>query len=211
MLTENARLIAREIQREGITARIETVNTIEAWLGSLPGHPVPNVRRPLIHTANLADVLPLAGVWTGREENPCPFYPQPAPPLLYAATAGATPFRVNLHVGDVGHTLVFGPTGAGKSTLLCTVAVQALRYRGVTICAFDKGRSMWAVTNACGGRHYDIVAEGSGPAFCPLAVLDSEADLAWAEDWIASCFELQAARPPSPGEREAIHRTAWFA
>jgi hypothetical protein len=41
---------------------------------------------------------------------------------------------------------------------------------------------MWAVTNACGGRHYDIVAEGSGPAFCPLAVLDSEADLAWAED-----------------------------
>jgi type IV secretion system protein TrbE len=62
MLTENARLIAREIQREGITARIETVNTIEAWLGSLPGHPVPNVRRPLIHTANLADVLPLAGV-----------------------------------------------------------------------------------------------------------------------------------------------------
>ena len=205
-LTENARLIAREIQREGFTARIETVNTIEAWLGSLPGHPVPNVRRPLIHTANLADMLPLAGVWTGREENPCPFYPQPAPPLLYAATAGATPFRVNLHVGDVGHTLVFGPTGAGKSTLLCTVALQALRYRGVTICAFDKGRSMWAVTNACGGRHYDIVAEGSGPAFCPLAVLDSEADLAWAEDWIASCFELQAGRLPSPGEREAIHR-----
>jgi type IV secretory pathway VirB4 component len=181
-LTENARLIAREIQREGFTARIETVNTIEAWLGSLPGHPVPNVRRPLIHTANLADMLPLAGVWTGREENPCPFYPQPAPPLLCAATAGATPFRVNLHVGDVGHTLVFGPTGAGKSTLLCTVALQALRYRDVTICAFDKGRSMWAVTNACGGRHYDIVAEGSGPAFCPLAVLDSEADLAWAED-----------------------------
>jgi type IV secretion system protein VirB4 len=151
-LTENARLITREIQREGFTARIETVNTMEAWLGSLLGHPVPNVRRPLIHTANLADMLPLAGVWTGREENPCPFYPQPAPPLLYAATAGATPFRMNLHVRDVGHTLVFGPTGAGKSTLLCTVALQALRYRGVTICAFDKGgacaRSQMPVTAA---------------------------------------------------------------
>ncbi|HEX4617048.1 MAG TPA: transporter, partial [Stellaceae bacterium] len=132
-LTENARLIIREIQREGFSARLETVNTMEAWLGSLPGHPVPNVRRPLVHTANLADMLPLAGVWTGREENPCPFYPPPSPPLLYAATAGATPFRVNLHVSDVGHTLVFGPTGAGKSTLLCTVALQALRYRDATI------------------------------------------------------------------------------
>jgi type IV secretion system protein VirB4 len=48
---------------------------MEAWLGSLPGHPVPNVRRPLIHTANLADLLPLSGVWTGNEENPCPYYP----------------------------------------------------------------------------------------------------------------------------------------
>ena len=29
-----------------------------------------------------------------------------------------TPFRLDLHVGDVGHTLVVGPTGAGKSVLL---------------------------------------------------------------------------------------------
>jgi type IV secretion system protein VirB4 len=205
-LAESARLIVREIQREGFTARIETVNTMEAWLGSLPGHAIPNVRRPLIHTGNLADLLPLAGVWTGREENPCPFYPSGSPPLLYAATTGATPLRVNLHVGDVAHTLMFGPTGAGKSTLLCTVALQALRYAGVTICAFDKGRSMWATVNACGGQHYDVASDGVGPSFCPLAVLDSEADVAWAEDWIATCFELQTGRSPAPGEREAIHR-----
>jgi len=205
-LAESARLIVREIQREGFTARIETVNTMEAWLGSLPGHAIPNVRRPLIHTGNLADLLPLAGVWTGREENPCPFYPSGSPPLLHAATTGATPLRVSLHFGDVAHTLMFGPTGAGKSTLLCTVALQALRYADVTICAFDKGRSMWATVNACGGQHYDVASDGVGPSFCPLAVLDSEADVAWAEDWIATCFELQTGRPPAPGERETIHR-----
>ena len=205
-LTESARLIVREIQREGFTARTETVNTMEAWLGSLPGHANPNVRRPLIHTGNLADLLPLAGVWTGREEHPCPFYPPGSPPLMHAATTGATPLRVNLHVGDVGHTLIFGPTGAGKSTLLCTIALQALRYAGVTICAFDKGRSMWATVTACGGRHYDVASDGDGPSFCPLAVLESDADTAWAEDWIATCFELQTGRPPAPGEREAIHR-----
>src|SRR6185437_15280949 len=103
-LIENARLVVREIMREGFSTRIETVNTMEAWLGSLPGHPVPNVRRPMIHTANLADLLPLGGVWTGREENPCPFYPAGSPPLMHGATSGATPFRVNLHVGDVAHT-----------------------------------------------------------------------------------------------------------
>ena len=148
-LIETARLVVREIMREGFSARIETVNTMEAWLGSLPGHTVPNVRRPMIHTGNLADLLPLAGVWTGHDANPCPFYPAGSPPLMHGATAGATPFRINLHVGDVGHTVVFGPTGAGKSVLLCTIALQALRYPGVTICAFDKGRSMWATVNAC--------------------------------------------------------------
>jgi type IV secretion system protein VirB4 len=205
-LIENARLVVREIMREGFSARVETVNTMEAWLGSLPGHTVPNVRRPMIHTGNLADLLPLAGVWTGREENPCPFYPAGSPPLMHAATSGATPLRVSLHVGDVGHSLIFGPTGAGKSVLLCTVALQARRYPGVTICAFDKGRSMWATVRACGGRHYDVASDGGGPAFCPLAAIETEADLAWAEDWIATCFELQAGRPPVPHEREAIHR-----
>ena len=65
---------------------------------------------------------------------------------------------------------------------------------------------MWATVNACGGRHYDVASDGNSPSFCPLAVLDSETDVAWAEDWIATCFELQSGLPPSPSEREAIHR-----
>ncbi|MFN6986834.1 MAG: heme ABC exporter ATP-binding protein CcmA [Rhizobium oryzihabitans] len=52
---------------------------------------------------------------------PCPFYPPNSPPLMQVAS-GSTPFRLNLHVDDVGHTLIFGPTGSGKSTLLRTVA-----------------------------------------------------------------------------------------
>jgi type IV secretion/conjugal transfer VirB4 family ATPase len=204
-LIENARLVVREIQREGFSARIETVNALEAWLGALPGHTVPNIRRPLIHTANLADLLPLAGVWTGSETAPCPFYPAGAPALLHAATHGATPFRLNLHVGDVGHTLILGPTGAGKSVLLATIALQALRYPGMTVCAFDKGRSMWTTVRACGGRHYDIGADGS-LTFAPLAVLDTDADAAWAEDWIAGCCEARTGQRPSPQQADAIHR-----
>ncbi|MDR3740812.1 MAG: conjugal transfer protein TrbE [Terracidiphilus sp.] len=206
VVEENARSIARAIAREGFAARVETLNTMEAWLGTLPGQLRPNVRRPLIHTLNLADLLPLASVWPGLEHNPCPFYPPDSPPVLYAATIGSTPFRLNLHVGDLGHTLVFGPTGAGKSVLLATVAAQFRRYPGATICSFDKGRSMLALVKACGGRHYDIGADRKSPAFCPLSVLDTTADLAWSEDWIATCYELQVQRQPTPRQKEEIHR-----
>ena len=205
-LLETARLVLREILREGFAARVETINTMEAWLGSLPGHPVPNVRRPLIHTDNLADLLPLASVWTGRDTCPCPYYPKGSPPLVHAATVGGTPFRLNLHQGDVGHTLVFGPTGAGKTTLLCIMALQALRYEGMRIWSFDYKRGMLATSKAVGGQHYDIAGEHGGPSFCPLSALDTESDLAWAEDWIVACFELQTRRAPQPGERDAIHR-----
>ena len=205
-LVENARMVVREIRREGFSARAETVNTMEAFLGSLPGHPIPNIRRPLLHTLSLADMLPLASVWAGRENNPCPFYPSDAPPLLHASTHGATPFRLNLHVGDVGHTLIFGPTGAGKSTLLGTIAAQFRRYAGGRITAFDKGRSMMPLVLAAGGKHYDLAGDSGSPGLCPLAFLETENDVAWADDWLATLFELQTERAPSPRQREAIHR-----
>lgn len=205
-LAENARMVVREIRREGFSARVETVNTMEAFLGSLPGHPIPNIRRPLIHTLSLADMLPLASVWAGRDANPCPFYPSDAPPLLHAATQGATPFRLNLHVGDVGHTLIFGPTGAGKSTLLGTIAAQFRRYSNARITAFDKGRSMMPLVLAAGGKHYDLAGDSGSPGLCPLAFLATENDVAWADDWLATLFELQTGHPPSPRQREAIHQ-----
>ena len=49
--------------------------------------------------------------------NPCPLYPPDSPPLCHCVTSGSSPFRLNLHVRDVGHTMMFGPTGAGKSFL----------------------------------------------------------------------------------------------
>jgi type IV secretion system protein VirB4 len=205
-LTDQARLIARQIRALGFACRVESVNTMEAWLGTLPGHAHPNIRRPLIHSLNLADLLPLSAKWPGRAHNPCPLYPPNAPPLMHAATTGATPFRLNLHVGDVGHTLIFGPTGAGKSVLLAMIAAQFRRYQHAKITVFDKGRSLFALTTACGGRHYDLGSDEGSPGLCPLAELDTDADLAWAGEWIAVCYELQTDQHPAPRQRREIHR-----
>ena len=54
------------IEAEAFSARIETINNLEAFMGSLPGHGVENVRRPLINTMNLADLLPTSSIWNGR-------------------------------------------------------------------------------------------------------------------------------------------------
>jgi type IV secretion system protein VirB4 len=204
-LNENARFIMREIQRIGFACRIESINTVEAWLGSLPGHSHPNVRRSLIHTVNLADLTPHSVLWAGSANCPCPFFPSHSPALMMAASTGATPFRLNLHVGDVGHTLIFGPTGSGKSTLLAMIMAQFRRYPNASIFAFDKGHSLWALAQAVGGRHYDI-GSSETPHFAPLSILESQADIAWAEEWLAICYQLQTGNAPSPRQREAIHK-----
>jgi type IV secretion system protein VirB4 len=109
----------------------ETLNAIEAWLGSLPGNPYANVRQPPFSTLNLAHVMPVSAVWAGQEEDAH----LKGPPLFHARTQGSTPFRFALHVGDVGHALVVGPTGAGKSVLLAFMALQFRRYPGARISA----------------------------------------------------------------------------
>ena len=55
---------------------------------------------------------------------------------------------LDLHVGDVGHTLMVGPTGAGKSVLLATLALQFRRFIGAQVVIFDKGRSARAAALA---------------------------------------------------------------
>lgn len=207
-LREKAEAVRRLIQAEGFGARIETINATEAFLGSLPGNWYANIREPLINTRNLADLIPLNSVWSGAPTAPCPYYPPGSPPLMLVAS-GSTPFRLNLHVDDVGHTLIFGPTGSGKSTLLALIAAQFRRYRQAQIFAFDKGRSMLPVTLAAAGDHYEIgESDGDGAptlAFCPLSELGTEGDRAWASEWIETLVALQGVTI-TPDHRNAISR-----
>ncbi len=207
-LREKAEAVRRLIQAEGFGARIETLNATEAFLGSLPGNWYANIREPLINTRNLADLIPLNSVWSGSPTAPCPFYPPGSPPLMQVAS-GSTPFRLNLHVDDVGHALIFGPTGSGKSTLLALIAAQFRRYAGAQVFVFDKGRSMQPLTLAIGGDHYEIgegeVAGAPALAFCPLADLSTDGDRAWATEWIEMLVALQGVTV-TPDYRNAISR-----
>src|SRR3546814_17013016 len=101
-----------------------TAHAVHAWLAALPSHVDANVRQPPVSTLNLAHMIPLSAVWAGPERDEH----FGAPPLLFGRTEGSTPFRLSIHVGDVGHTLIVGPAGAGKSVLMDRMALQFLRY-----------------------------------------------------------------------------------
>ncbi|MCO6410863.1 conjugal transfer protein TrbE [Hoeflea alexandrii] len=203
-LRGQAEAVRRLIQAEGFGARIETLNATEAYLGSLPGNTYANVREPLINTSNLADLIPVNSVWAGSATATCPFYRPNAPPLMQVAS-GSSPFRLNLHVDDVGHTLIFGPTGSGKSTLLALIAAQFRRYDGAQIFAFDKGKSLYPLTKAAGGDHYEIGAGEGALAFCPLAELSTDGDRAWAAEWVETLVSMQGVTI-TPDHRNAIAR-----
>lgn len=204
LLMEQAREVRKALLNLGFGARIEDINAVEAYLGSIPGHAYPNVRRPILHTLNLADLLPVTAVWAGPQTNPCPFYPRNSPPLSYAATTGSTPFRISLHVGDVGHTLMIGKTGGGKSTALNFLLAQHFRYPNAQVFTFDKGYSSYVLVNACGGTYYDIGGEKSELAFCPLKRIDTAADQAWAAEWIEIMLALQGVSV-TPAMRQIVY------
>jgi len=182
------RAVERIINGRGFVTIHEKVNAVDAWLGTHPGNPYANVRVPLVSTLNLSHMMPLSAVWAGPERN-AHFNDAP---LLYATTEGHTPFRLVTHQGDVGHTLVVGPTGAGKSVLLNLLAMQFKRYENAQVFTFDKGRSSRAAIEALGGNFYSLGETDSALVFQPLRGIDEAAEIAWAQDWVLGLFKSKA-------------------
>lgn len=195
---EKLRAVERAIQGRGFVTIPETLNAIDAWLSSVPGHAYANVRQPIVSTLNLAHMMPVSAVWAGPERNAH----LDGPPLIVTRTDGATPFRLVTHIGDVGHTLIVGPTGMGKSVLLATLAMQFRRYPGSRIFAFDMGRSMRATILGLDGEHYDLGTEGA-IAFQPLARIDQDGYRTWAAEWIEGRL-IQEGVPVGPPEKDAV-------
>ncbi|MDB5394667.1 MAG: conjugal transfer protein TrbE [Rhodospirillales bacterium] len=177
---EKQRVVGRAINGRGFATIRETVNAVEAWLSSLPGHVYTNIRQPLVQTRNLTHLVPLPAVWAGPVRNKH----LDGPPLLFAETSRSTPFRLSTHVGDVGHMLIVGPIGAGTSVLLALLAMQFRRYPANQIYILDKGGSARASVLAMGGRYHRLENEGEQLAFQPLAAIDEPAERAWAAEWV---------------------------
>jgi type IV secretion system protein VirB4 len=182
-LNTSKKVLIKLIENKGFSVRSESVNAVEAYLGSLPGHGFENIRKQIISTINLSDFLPLLNIATGLKNHPSPLYRNASPPLFLAQTNGGTPYHGCLHVNDVGHTLVLGDTGKGKSTLLGFLIAQHLRYPNAQVFMFDKGYSSFTLCHALLGDHYDV-GNDSKLSFAPLKEINQTKELDWACEWL---------------------------
>jgi type IV secretion system protein VirB4 len=170
--------VAKTIQSRGFATVIEGLHSKDAWLSTHPGNVWAHVRRPLMHSLNVAHMLPLSAVWAG---SPTQTHLKAAP-HLWTQTTGNTPFRLSTNVGDVGHTLVLGPTGAGKSVLLNLLGLQWLKYPGSRVVVFDKGASSLAACLGVAGTFHD---PGKQPLkLQPLGRVDEESERGVAAQWL---------------------------
>ncbi len=197
-VADKVKTIGRVLRSRGFVVAEETLNAVEAWLSSLPGQCYANLRQPPVSSLNLVHMVSLSSIWAGPERN----QHLDGPPLLHARTAGSTPFRLVLHQGDVGHTLIVGPTGAGKSVLLNVLDLQFRRYDGALVFRFDKGRSSMASILGMAGSFYELKADGE-VAFQPLARIDDPGERAWAAEWVQMLL-AQEGVALAPDIKEAV-------
>jgi type IV secretion system protein TrbE len=114
----------------------ETYNLLNAWLSIVPGNCAHNLRRLALLETNYADLSFLFTLNTGEPRSSH----LAAEALAVFETRHQTPYHFNLHVQDVGHTLVLGATGSGKSFLLNFLVMHAQKYEPLTV-IFDLGHS----------------------------------------------------------------------
>ena len=209
VLQEQVRSLRAQLNESGVVSRVEDINATEAVLGSLPGDVKHNIRRPLLHTLHYLNMLPLATTWAGSAYCPSDLVQNgDGRPLARVSGRGRVAFDLNLHVGDLGHTLIFGTTGSGKSVLLAFLAAQWRRYPQARVVCFDKGQSMRALTLGVGGFWRNLAPDEQG--FAPFKALTAhdaaltEEDKLWAGEWIAALVQLAEGRKPNTHETRRI-------
>ena len=200
-LGAKVRKVVQAYTGRGFTVSREDINAVGAFLGSIPGQAYANVRRPLVSTLNLVHLLPLSAVWAG--DAVCRHLDASA--LMQVETEGSTPFRLNIHVGDVGHTMVVGPTGAGKSVFLNFLEAQCRGIKHSRIFVFDKGGSSRVLAYGTGGAFYELAGEAgeNAQSFQPLRYIDEENERIWASEWLQEIFSQEGVKM-TPAKKEAL-------
>ena len=178
--------------------REEFGNAVPALLSALPGHPGVNPRRAMLRAQGMADLMPVRSIWRGHATCPSPRLPEGTPALLEARARTGEHFSLNLHHGDVGHTLVFGPTGGGKSVLLGRIAAAWLRYPEAQVIHFDRGRSIAHACAALGGTFLEPGVPGTS-GIAPFANLQ-RLGAPWGLAWLSALAEEGLGRRLTPDE-----------
>lgn len=206
VLSQVCQDIKNTLQQQQLGVRIESINAIEAYLGSLPGHGDYNLRKRFVDTTVVSHCLPTTAVYQGEATAPSnmPGYEQ-APPLLMTKTQGSQAYQFNCHVNDVGHTLVLGPTGTGKTTLFATLMTAHRQYQDSRIVVLDVHQSNRAIIRALKGRYCSL--SGDECQLSPLlhVSIHHPESIDQAVSWLSSICFVQGISP-TPEQQQALRQ-----
>ena len=151
---------------------VETYNQLNAYFATVPGNYVMNLRRLLLLNANYADLSFLFTILPGEtvESASAGEY------LAVLETDNRTPYYLNLHNGDVAHTLILGMTGSGKSYLCNFLLQNAQKYRPFTF-VFDIGGSFQSLTSIFGGSYLNVGRESRDFTINPFSLQRTEENM----------------------------------
>ena len=118
-------------------------------------------------------------------------------------TTSGGPYRFSFHVGDLGNTVVIGPSGTGKTVLLNFLVAQTSRIDGARVVFFDKDRGAEIAIRALGGR-YRVLKPGNPAGLSPLNLPDTPDNRAFLVAWLARLAQNPDAAPLSAQDMRVL-------
>jgi len=131
----------------------------------VPGNYAFNLRRLYLLNTNYADLSFLFTILPGEKVNAY----LGAEYLAVMETDNQTPYYLNLHCGEVAHTLILGMTGSGKSYLCNFLLQNAQKYEPLTF-IFDIGGSFEPLTHIFGGSYLNAGREARDFTINPFSL-----------------------------------------
>lgn len=143
----------------------ERYNLLNAFFATVPGNRQFNLRKQWALNSHYADLSFLFTVDSGSPWNPH----LEREYLLALESTHGTPYFLNLHSGDVAHTLLLGATGSGKSFCLTSTLQAAQKYDPLTF-IFDLGGSYETLTRVFGGTYLNVGMRNPGFTINPFSL-----------------------------------------
>jgi type IV secretion system protein VirB4 len=151
---------------------VETYNQLNAYFATIPGGYATNLRKLYLLNTNYADLSFLFTILAGEKRNAH----LGSEYLAVLETDNATPYFLNLHNGEVAHTLILGMTGSGKSYLCSFLLQNAQKYAPLTF-IFDIGDSFQSLTSIFGGSYLNVGQEARAFTVNPFSLPPTKENL----------------------------------
>jgi len=150
----------------------ETYNQLNAYFAIVPGNYALNLRRMYLLNSNYADLSFLFSILPGEKQNSH----LDAEYLAVMETDNSTPYFLNLHNGEVAHSLILGMTGSGKSYFANFLLQNAQKYQPQTY-IFDIGGSFQSLTTIFGGSYLNVGRESRDFTINPFSLQPTKENL----------------------------------